>query len=381
MTMPPQIPPNGPAPNSASPQPCPAPQEQKKTLVTTATAEPGAGYSVDELFDFFDFFDKSVEDVYSYVLHCTRVPELASDITLSVYFSLLQRRRVLFWKNVVQLSTLMALADRAIGSMQKWEEEAMGTSYLEELLRCSWDGKEKGTLERMRLVLRALKKLPLREQKMAVLQYFLRWGAAKTASIMGKTKQSVERDYSIVENLLMEELQKEQAFQGVHVRDVLRSLHCPPLENSRKTALRVALLERCRSAQMSSLRFVVPMAASSAFLGCVLIFAMFLLQPLSAQDTLRQIAAVEVLVASREIEARDAFLSAEQTLRGIAAHYGQKDLAQIVLALTPHAIAKQLEQETTIRGILQKLTLGGLRIPLISFEEAWAQGAEAKRDR
>lgn len=345
--------------------------------LTTVALEPGAGYSVDELYDFFDFFDKSVGDVYAYILHCTRVPELAQDIVLSVYFSLLQRRRVYFWKNVVQLSTLLALADKAIGSMQKWEGEAMGSSsYLEELLRCSWDGKEKGTLERMHLLFQTLKKFPLREQKLVVIQFFLRWPAGKTASILGKTKQSVEREYAAVEQLLVSELQKEAAFQGVYVHDVLRSLHCPPLPEDRKTSIRMTLLERCRSAQLSSLRFAVPIAASSALVGCVLIFAVLLTPSLPAKGTLRQIAAVEVLLLAQERETLNTLLEAEETLRGITAHYAGRELAYIGVRLAPQAMTKELDQQNTIRGIVHKLSFGGFFRPpsFISFEEALARG-------
>lgn len=318
-----------------------------------------AGYSVDELYDFFDFFDKTVEDVYAYVLHCTRVPELASDITLNIYFALMQRRKFFWWKNVVQISTVLALADKEIASMRKWEEEATGSSYLEELLRCSG---QKMTTEQMRFFLHALRALPIREQRMATLFFFLHWSAKKTASVIGRDAQTVEREYAAIGNAVSAELLRETAFQGMNVRQMLSLLRCSPVEESKKTALRLALLDRCRAAQVSSMRYLIPVASFLIVTTTLVGFSTMFLTPLSAKSTLEQIAAVEVLLLDRERTDRDTLLAAEEHLRGMGLYYAQRDLALVTMDLAPYAVEKQRKQDQEISDSLRKLGMTSLTL-------------------
>ena len=77
--------------------------------------------SEDLLFEFFDFFDHSIDDVYAYIVHRTRVPEIAEDITLKLYFSLLQRQRFFWWRSRINLPELFLMADKAIGGRQRGE--------------------------------------------------------------------------------------------------------------------------------------------------------------------------------------------------------------------------------------------------------------------
>ena len=316
-------------------------------------------YSTDELFDFFDFFDKTVEDVYAYILHCTRVAGLAADITLSVYFSLLQRRRFFWWKNIIQLSTVLALADKAIASMRAWEEEATGHDYIEALLRCMPEEQGTQTVEQMRLLFHALKQLPLREQRMAVLALFLHWPAEKTALVTGREKENIRKEYEAIMEILIATLGKESMFQNTNIRQLLEKIHCPVLPETKKASLRVALLERCRAAQMSSLRFALPIASllivASGVVGCILLVSTFLVEPLSLRAPLEEIAAVEVLLLDQEVAVRDAFLASERHLRSIAAEQALPDVARISLRLAPLAAREQLSQEKVLEAILEKL--------------------------
>ena len=318
-------------------------------------------YSVDELYEFFDFFDRTVEDVYAYILHRTRAPEKTEEITIDVYFSLLQRSKFFWWKNTAQLSTILALADKAIETMPRWEEEAAGSAYFQELVRCVPRGgkEEKHIAEHMRILFHTLRILPLREQRMAVLHLFLHWPAAKTASIVGRSTESIQKEYGAISALLCAELQKEPAFAHKDVCEILNILFCPVLRETKKRALRLALLERCRTTRMSSMRFALPMGALLLLLTTLA--TSFVIPPLSVQGSVRSIAAAEVLLIDKEIAYRDAFLLAEADLRSIAAHVAGRNLADISVALVPKAAEQHVKQENEADRILRGLKAKSLQ--------------------
>ena len=75
--------------------------------------------SEDMLFDFFDFFDRTASDLYAYVINRIGEEKTTEDIVADLYFSLMQRRRFFWWRKVVQISTLLLIADKKIRSMDK----------------------------------------------------------------------------------------------------------------------------------------------------------------------------------------------------------------------------------------------------------------------
>jgi len=314
-----------------------------------------SSYSVDELYEFFDFFDKTVEDLYSYILHRTRAPDKAEEMTLDVYFSLLKRQKFFWWKNATQLSTAFALADKAIETMAPWNEAAEGGRYLQELIGCvPKDRKERENVpERMNTIFHALRKLPLREQRMAVLHVFLHWPAAKTAQIVGRSRESIQKEYDAIMSLLCNELQKEPSLAHQDVCDVLNILFCPVLRESKKRSMRLNLLERCRTNPMSSMRFALPIGTLVLLFG--VLGTSLVVPSLPASASVRTLAAAELLLMSQEVEYRNVFLEAEGTLRGIVAHYAEGDLADLSVQLAYPATTLHLAQDQEVRTILEKL--------------------------
>lgn len=314
-----------------------------------------SSYSVDELYAFFDFFDKTVEDVYTYILHRTRAPEKTEEITLDVYYTLLKRQKFFWWKSATQLSTAFALADKAIESMPPWKEAAEGGRYLQELIRCVPKGGEEHehAAERMQVIFRVLRKLPLREQRMAVLHVFLHWPAAKTAKIVGRSRESIQKEYDDIMILLCNELQKEPSLAEKDVCAVLNILFCPVLRESKKRSMRLELLERCRTSPLSSMRFALPIGALVLFLS--VLGTSVIVPALPATASVRTLAAAEVLLLQQEIEYRNVFAEAEEDLRGMAAHFAEKELADLSTALAPKATKQHLDQDREVRTILEKL--------------------------
>jgi DNA-directed RNA polymerase specialized sigma24 family protein len=310
---------------------------------------------VDELYEFFDFFDKSVEDVYSYILHRTRAPDKAQDITLDVYYALLQRRKFFWWKSTTQLPTAFALADKAIETMAPWESEAAGGTYLQELIRCVPKGgkEEKNTPERMRIIFHALRKLPIREQRMAVLHLFLHWPAEKTAAIVGRTKESIQQEYNAIMELLCTELQKEPSLAKKDVCEVLNILFCPVLRETRKRTMRLKLLERCRATPLSSMRFALPIGALLLIFSAL--SATYLVPTVSTGHSMRSIAAAQILLLDQEITARDTLREAVADLQSIVAYSSEEELTNLSIALAPQAMKLHLVQDKEIRRILERL--------------------------
>jgi DNA-directed RNA polymerase specialized sigma24 family protein len=336
--------------------PPPANQLDKKQATSLGDS---IAASEDLLFDFFDFFDKTIDDVYWYILHRTRVPELAEDITLSVYFSLLQRRRFFWWRNIVQLPTLLSLADKAIASMRKWEEESTGYSYIEELMKCIRDGTEKDTIEKTRLVLQALKNLPLKQHKMAILRFFLNWDAAKSAKALGKKKDAFEKEYEAMLHQLVGLLGDENIFSNTSIEKFLQSIVCPGIEEEKKASLRVALLEKYRSAQMNSVSYAMPIASllivCSTFMGCFAIFSTVFVEPISAHGTSKQFAALEVLLTDSQITYQNVLIDAEAELKSLTAASAEHDLADMSIDLAYIALRRQLEIEQEVGTIIDDI--------------------------
>lgn len=318
--------------------------------------EEQTSYTIAQLAEFIEFFEKTVDEIYAYILHCTRVPDAAAELTLTVYFALLQRRRFFWWRTSASMAMVLALADKEMAALPAWQEQATGYGYAEELLRCVQGSAER---QRMRHLLQGLRKLPVRQQRLAVLRFFLRWNTTKIAAVFGKTKDLVEKEVEQIGALLCEELKAEERkdLGGLPAPEeacgVLTLIRCPALPPDRKSAFRMALLERCQTMPMSSMRFAVPMGAAVLVLSIFL--ATFLFPPPTARSTFEQIAAIEVLLLGQEMEARNAFVAAEQDLRGIAAFYAQEDALRISLRLAPLAAAAQVEEEKKITEILKLL--------------------------
>jgi|GEM_PF-1211225 hypothetical protein len=70
--------------------------------------------SEDMVFDFFDFFDRTIDDLYAYSLNRLKDNALAEENIISVYFSLMKRRRFFWWNKTMNVSTLLLIADKQI---------------------------------------------------------------------------------------------------------------------------------------------------------------------------------------------------------------------------------------------------------------------------
>ena len=75
--------------------------------------------SEDMVFDFFDFFDRTIDDFYVYVLNRLKDKTLAQETIISIYFSLMKRRRFFWWERMMNVSTLLLIADKQITSSAK----------------------------------------------------------------------------------------------------------------------------------------------------------------------------------------------------------------------------------------------------------------------
>ena len=353
-------------PHSSVPAPHTAPQG------TRPSADDSVAASEDLLFDFFDFFDRTIDDVFSYVEHRTRVRESAEDITLKLYFSLLQRQRFFWWRSKLNLPELFAMADTAIAGVVQWQEAAGGDLYAREIARTMPGNTEEEMLERANLILKALRKLPLREQKMAVIRFFLKWSTHKTAAAFALRTEVVEKAYEITLHHFIEQLEREEAFRELSVEQTLGRIHPKMLSPEEKAKFRVAILEKFRAAQMSSLRYVMPVAAFLLVATTVAGGAGTLItDPLSAGKGIRTVAAAQVLLLSEKRDLRDTIIQAEETSHALAATFAEKDLALLSVNLLPPAIRQQLATETkvyrTIRDLQRQTILSNTIHSLVSF--------------
>lgn len=337
-------------PHSSAPAPETLPQE------TRPAADDSVAASEDLLFDFFDFFDRTIDDVFSYVEHRTRVRETAEDITLKLYFSLLQRQRFFWWRSKLNLPELFSMADKAIAGVVQWQEAAAGDSYVREIARTMPGNTEEEMLERANLILKALRKLPLREQKMAVIRFFLRWSTRKTAAAFALRTEVVEKAYEITLHHFIAQLEKEEAFRELSVEQTLSRIHPKMLSPEEKAKFRVAILEKFRAAQMSSLRYVMPVATFLLVATTVAGGAgTFFTDPLTAGKGVRTVAAAQVLLLSEKRDLRDTIIQAEERSHALAATFAEKDLAMLSMNLLPPAIRQQLATETEVYKTIRDL--------------------------
>lgn len=237
-----------------------APSSQAASPETLGESLEGAE---DVLFDFFDFFDRTVDNTYARILRETNSPQLAEDILVDSYFSLLRRRRFLFWKKGAEEAALTSLIDAAIGAV-------------------------------------------LKKQVMVL-------------------------------------------------TNIPRSLSTGTLPKDRKAELRMTLLTKYRRARMTTVQFVMPIAAMSTVAGCFLVFSTTFLTPVSAQGTLKRIAAAEVLLTEQELAYKEVLSASERDLQGVAAHFAERDLAHITVALAPYALTQQVNLEQEVEGTLWRL--------------------------
>lgn len=318
-------------------------------------ADDAIAASEDLLLEFFDFFDRSVNDVFGYIQHRTRMPEIAEEITLELYFSLLQRHRFFWWRNVIDLPTIFSMADKAIAKTAQWQQAASGMAYVRAIAEDMPGSQLEERMERARLVLNTLEQLPLQEQKVAIIRFFLRWSPAQAAAAFKMNKDAVKAAYERVLTLCTNQLNANALFHDVRADQALCAIKSVPLDPAKKAAMRVAILEKFRTAQLSSLRYVMPVAAlllvvttATSGIGYVAV------EPLSAQKSIRTAAAAESLLLDDERTLVASLSRAEQTSRSLAASFAERDIANIALDLTGPAIDEQVALEydvyTTLRS-------------------------------
>ncbi|MEK7136707.1 MAG: hypothetical protein AAB853_00310 [Patescibacteria group bacterium] len=308
------------------------------------------GYTVDELYDFFDFFDATIDDVYAYVLHCSRAPDAAAAMTLDVYLSLLQRRRFFFWKQSAKLATVLALADRLIASGGRWREDTESGAYALELSQCLPAGQTEN-MESLRVLQRVLRALSFREQRMAILSCFLGFPPSRTAQLLGADKAMIEREYDEVQKKLDRALQSNFLFRGRDARQFLGTMRAPSLSTEKKRAMRQMILERSRAGRGSSIRFALPVAMVLFITASTL--SLVLIPPVSITGTRQRIAAAEVLLLSEEDDLERNLKDVERSVQTISASYVEKELADIAVNVAPYAVRKQVTQNVTIARLLQ----------------------------
>ena len=338
--------------------------EQEKTQLPQALHGDDIAAAEDILFDFFDLFDKTIDDVHAYILHRVCSPEIAEDITLSVYFSLLQRRRFFWWRSAVTLSMILSLVDKSISASRSWEVDSMNAQYLKEFLQCVPNRQNTQTRDRVRLILDVLKGLPTKQQQIAIFRFLLHWDTEKTSEVLERDESKIEKEYEAVLRQFIQHVGEDPLFAETGVQSFFESITCAKMDKSQKATLRIALLEKYRSAQLSNMQFVMPVTAllfvATTFLGSYAVYSTKYLPPVSAQASLQQTNAVAVLLLGKELEYRDALVGAEQDIRGMAAHFAQKDLARISLELAPYAIQEQITLEKNVRRSLKKISIRAL---------------------
>lgn len=336
--------------DAQTPFTAPAPTAAARTAPLPSDQVP-MGYSVDELYDFLDFFDATADDVSAYILHCTRAPGDAEKLTLDVYLALLQRRRFFFWKQTSKLATALALADRLIASEQRWREDGEGTAYVQELLRSLPSAKD-GDAERLRHLQRSVRALTFRLQRMAVLACFLRFPPSRTAALLGAGVEAVKGEYAEVFRSLGGKLREDASFRNVDPEQFLRSLRAPALSEEKKRAMRRRLLERSQSGREVSIRFALPVAV--VMLLATAAVALPLAPPISASGTRQRIAAAEILLLTRQFEVERNLAQAERGMQSIGAFYAEKEIADIAINLAPSAVRKQVTRDAAVRSLLRR---------------------------
>lgn len=248
------------------------------------------------------------------------------------------------------------MADKAIAGVMQWQEAAGGDEYIHRIARYMPGESEEEMMERAQLILRAVRKLPLREQKMAVIRFFLKWPAKKTAASFAMSREIVEKAYEITLHHFISQLEREPAFQDLSVEGVLKRIYCDALPESKKAEMRVAILEKFRAAQMSSLRYVMPVAALLLVFTSVAGGTGFMtVDPVSAHKSIRTVAAAQVLLLEEKRSILDTLINAEQKSRAIAAAFAEKDLAHISIDLAGPAIDQELILEQDVYSTIVEL--------------------------
>ena len=318
--------------------------------------------SEDLLIEFFDFFDHTIGDVYAYIKHLTRAPEIAEDITLKLYFSLLQRRRFFWWRKQADKSQIFTMADKAIGNAIKWQEAASGDAYLREISRTMPGGTEEEKMDAGREFLHVFRNLSLKEQKMAIILFFLRWPKKRVCKVFDAEWNAVEGAHK---SLLSQ-------FEGVSGEKILDNIHCVPISEAKKAEMRIAILNKFRTAQLSSLRYVMPVASILLLVTTFVSGVGYLaVDPVSSGAQVRKMAAAETLLLQTQKDTLNILAHAEQKSRGVAQTYARQEMANIALDLAGPAIDAQIELEyevyTTLKNMSARAAVSAIFRSLVSL--------------
>jgi DNA-directed RNA polymerase specialized sigma24 family protein len=325
--------------------------------------------TVDALYDLYDFFDQTVDDVTAYLLHRTGEPKVVHDLALDVYGQVFQRWRSLSWGKQATLQTLLGFADQVIASARIVREAELSPAYLEVVRKSLVPEVGSVALEQLQILFRLLHGLSDRDQKLATFSFFLHWSSEKIAPLLGIAAETVEQDRGTITEYLAQQLQTQSPWQGQDVRAFLASFRPTSLPEDERTALRIALLERYREKQTTLLRLLLQMAVillvMNGLAGGAIATSVFLVPPQTLGGPLHELAAAEVLLSHRELQYLHTLRAAERELQGIASHYAERDIAAISLELASLALREQLSEQQEVNGILEEF---GAR--LVASEES-----------
>ena len=311
--------------------------------------------SEDSLSDFFDFFDYTVDQIHAYILHRTHMPDVSMEITMNVYFLLLRRRRFFWWRNVTDISILMPVVEKVIAHMPKWRGEILSESYIEELRQCVPNDNVETNLQKLEEVVQAIKGLPVKEQRIAIMCFFLHWKPAYVAEILGKNVSAIEKTYEAILNQLIDILGEKDVFHKINVHKFLEQISCPSLESDFKSDICTSIMEKDRAGQMSNIRLLAPVVAALLIVSSAFVGSAFIIEPQSLDESITQIAAAQVIILSEPMESLKTLRIVEENIQSITAYAVEKQISAMSVELASFALKEQLRQRKEVNKILEDM--------------------------
>lgn len=308
--------------------------------------------------DILAFFEETFGDLYLFLLYSTLNPAATQELAVDLYASFFRERRTLWWRSdLLTPEALFRAARKAVRSASRWRMQTTDLSSVDELFHAV-SFVDVFRAKQVRTLHESLFNLSHEDREIAVTGMLLGWPVEQCSAFFEEEYADAEQRLERLKGVLL----PSSAQQGLKVLQAGQRFH-PLCEDLRRVFLPEGLQENVRRLLMDRVEHGATVALNTVALACAWILlplgifgaAAMILQRPPLQNDLREIAALETLLAG-EVRTYDRSVAQlEEALRGMGASLAYEDMRSLTLELASLAVREHAENQEEIEKLMENL--------------------------
>ncbi len=302
--------------------------------------------------DYLEFVDDTKETFFAYLYHRTGSLKLSQTLLGEVYISVLGHAMSLWWFGALGLKLLLDAADKIIAEHGA-EEADIDHVYIPTL---TWlQPEERTAVSSFHDVLWSL---PKGGQRLIVLSLLIGLTEERIGQALGVPQESLKQDLATAKDMLITRWQPPPSVIG----KLQSMVFVPGLDIAGETSLRFSIVEKYNAVRFRRYQWVILgglfAVLSNVIVASVLAFVVIVQPPTSLRSTRAQVASLDALVLSRDMEVAATRQSLKDSLlesQKIAAYDVSRSLTAVGLGTALEALKAEQSNEKQVDKVIELL--------------------------